>query len=195
MFQIKYKDYDLDLPEGIYLPSDDTYLLIETLKKESFKFKNCFLEVGPGSGVITFEFYNLFNNLTVLDIDIKVINYLNKIKKKYVLEKLEIIQSDLFSKIKNKKFDVIVFNPPYVPSETIDVFSTDGGKEGSEIIFKFINDLKSFLNKEGVCYLLVTSHNNLKKIYQIILKNNLKYEIINQKNIFFEKLIILKISE
>jgi release factor glutamine methyltransferase len=90
---------------------------------------------------------------------------------------------------------VIVFNPPYVPSEEIIDFSTDGGKKGSEIILKFLNGLKKHLNKKGVCYLLISSHNNLSKIKKEIKQNNLKYKIINEKNIFFEKLNVLKISE
>jgi methylase of polypeptide subunit release factors len=46
MVLIKYKDYHLDIPKKVYLPSDDTYLLIDSLKKENLCQKT-FLEVGP----------------------------------------------------------------------------------------------------------------------------------------------------
>lgn len=195
MIKLSFKEYLLNIPQNVYLPSEDTYLLIETLEKENFKNKKSFLEVGPGSGIISLSVYNNFKKLTLVDIDKIVIDYLKDLKKEYSLEKITILQSDLFTEIKDKKFDVIVFNPPYVPSEKIEVFSTDGGKDGCEVILKFIKKLKNHLNKEGVCYLLVSSHNNLKKIYNEILKNQLTYNILQEKNIFFEKLIILKICD
>ena len=195
MVLINYKDYLLDVPSNIYYPSDDTYLLLDTLKSELTYTDKCFLEIGPGSGIITLASYDFFKKLTVVDIDVNVVNYIKKIKDEFSLTKLTIKKSDLFKEIENKTFDVIVFNPPYVPSEQIEVFSTDGGKKGSEIILKFIVSLKKHLTKNGVCYLLVSSHNNLKKIYSEILKNKLSYKILIEKNIFFEKLIILKISD
>jgi len=195
MIKLSYKDYLLEIPKGIYLPSDDTYLLLEVLKKESFLEKNVFLEIGPGSGILSLSLYDYFENLYLVDIDLKVVNYLLNLKKKYSLNKINIAQSDLFKKLNSKKFDVIVFNPPYVPSENIEEFSTDGGKDGSEIIYEFLKDLKNHLKKDGVCYLLVSSNNNLKKIYDIILKSHLTYNILKEKNIFFEKLMILKICD
>lgn len=195
MVKISFKDYLLEIPKGIYLPSEDTYLFLDTLKKESFNKRSSFLEMGPGSGILSLSLYGFFENLCLCDIDLKVVNYLEDLKKKYSLNKMTIIQSNLFSNLKNKKFDVIIFNPPYVPSEKIEVFSTDGGKKGSEIIFNFLENIKFYLKKKGVCYLLVSSHNDLKKIYNIILKNHLTYNILSEKKLFFEKLLILKICE
>jgi HemK-related putative methylase len=195
MIQINYKDYHLSIPKEIYLPSEDTYLLIETLLKDLNKEKKSFLEIGPGSGVITFEMYAFFEKLTAVDLDPKVVNYLKEVKEKYALQKLEVLQSDLFSKVSSNTFDVIIFNPPYVPSEEIEVLSTDGGKEGSEVILKFIRCLKKHLNKNGCSYLLLSSHNNLEKIFLTIKEEKMSYIILSEKNIFFEKLIVIKISD
>lgn len=195
MIQLNYKDYHLSIPKEVYLPSDDTYLLIETLKKEFKKDKISFLEIGPGTGVITFEAYDFFEKLTAVDIDPKVVNYLKGVKDKYALIKLEVKESNLFSEIEDEKYDVIVFNPPYVPSEEIEVLSTDGGKEGIEVILKFIKSLKKHLNKNGSAYLLLSSHNNLEKLYSLILENKLTFEVVSEKNIFFEKLIVIKICD
>jgi release factor glutamine methyltransferase len=195
MIKLSYKDFLLKIPDQIYLPAEDTFLLKEVLEKENFKNKNTFLEIGAGSGIISLSIYDCFKDITLVDIDKIVIGYLKKLKKEYSLKKLKVIQSDLFSKLVGKKYDVIVFNPPYVPSEDIKVYSTDGGRKGSDIILKFINGLKKHLNKEGTCYLLLSSHNDLKRIYNNILKNHLTYNILDEKNLFFEKLIVLKISE
>lgn len=195
MVLIKYKDFHLDVPNNVYLPSDDTNLFIETLKKEIIINKDNLLEVGAGSGIISLSVYDFFKEITLVDIDEDVINYLNNLKKKNFLKKINIIKSDLFTNLDFKKYSVIIFNPPYVPSDQIEINSTDGGKKGSEVILKFLNNLKRFLNNEGVCYLLISSHNNFSKIKSIIKNNNFKYKIISEKKLFFEKLMILKISD
>lgn len=195
MSVIDYKDYHQVIPKDIYSPLEDTYLMLSVLKNKLKIKKDSFLEVGSGNGLIMLEMYDFFNNLTVVDIDPKVIIHLKNIKKKFSLKNLKIIKSDLFSKIENEKFDVIVFNPPYVPSEKIEFLSTDGGKEGLEVIVPFLKSLKKHLNKKGVCYLLISSHNNLRKIYKTIKESNLKYKKIIEKNIFFEKLIVIEICE
>ena len=130
-----------------------------------------------------------------MDIDENVIVHLENIKKKYGLENQTIVKSDLFSNLLDEKFDVIVFNPPYVPSEEVEILSTDGGEDGSEIILRFIPQLPHFLKEDGVCYLLVSSHNNLDEIYYELTYNNLVFEKVLEKNIFFENLIVLKISD
>jgi len=200
MIKINYKEYCLSIPDQIYLPSDDTYLLLETIREDLKKeiIENA-LEIGTGSGYISLGIYNRVNDLVVTDINPIVITYLIDLKKEYKLDKITIRKSNLFSNIKNN-FDLIIFNPPYVPSENIpnaneiDRLATDGGAFGRTIILKFINQVKNHLSKNGVCYLLISSFNNPHYIFKQIIKNDLYYKILKEKNIFFEKLIILKIT-
>ncbi len=196
MVELTYKNYVLNIPDGVYLPSDDTNLMLDVLKDElKYNTFNNTLEIGPGNAFLALEIYNYSENTTVVDINSMVIDYIKDIKEKYKLNRLNIIYGDLFNKLNSKKYDLIVFNPPYVPSEAIENYATDGGIEGSEIIIKFINNLNIHLTNKGICYLLISSHNQPKKIYKQIIKNNLNYKILREKNIFFENLIILKISK
>ena len=84
MVELFYKNYVLDIPDDIYYPSDDTYLLIETLEKELKNKKiNNSLEIGTGNGLLSLSIYNLIENLTLVDMNINVINYIINIKQKY----------------------------------------------------------------------------------------------------------------
>jgi release factor glutamine methyltransferase len=196
MVKLTYKNYVLDIPRDVYEPSEDTTFFLNVLKEKlKNKIYKDVLEIGVGNLFLSLEVYDHSNQLYALDIDSKVINYVESIKKKYNLNKLKIYKSDLFEKILYKKFDLILFNPPYVPSESIKFYSTDGGKDGSEIIYKFINSLYNHLKDKGVCYLLVTSNNNLNNLYKQIIKNHLSYKILKEENLFFEKLIILEIKK
>jgi len=191
----RYDDYSLNLPKTCYLPSDDTFLLLDALKKEALNnYKNA-LELGFGSGIISLYLSKKINMVDCCDINEDVIDYFKNLVDKENLN-INVIKSNLFTNI-NKKYDVIVFNPPYVPSEKINLkdkeaIATDGGKEGSEIIHQFLKNLNKFLKKEGVCYLLISSLNNPERIIKNI-KKEFSVKIINKKKLFFEELLILKI--
>lgn len=204
---LNFKEYSLDIPKDVYLPSDDTDLMIEVINKEiSIRdvFFNRAIEIGAGNGFLGLSVYDFVNVLYSIDINPTVIDYLFNTQKKYNLDKQIILQSDLFSKIdKNIKFDLIIFNPPYVPSEKIggaeqssgiDV-AVDGGKDGSEIINKFIDRLFFYLSDYGVCYLLISSLNKQKKIENRLKENHLFFEIVGTKKLFFEELLVLKIKK
>jgi len=200
MVKLNYKEYCLDIPDNVYLPSDDTYLLLEAIQ-DNIKTKkiDSSLEIGVGSGYITLGIYSQISKATVTDINPIVITYIKKLKNTYNLNKLEIVESNLFKNIVGK-YDLIIFNPPYVPSDKVpksnelEKLATDGGGFGRKIILNFLIDLKKHLSDNGVCYLLISSFNNPHYMFKQILKNNLNYKVLREKNIFFEKLIILKIE-
>jgi release factor glutamine methyltransferase len=183
------------LNSTIYEPSDDSFLLAETLKKiipgmisknKNFKF----LEIGSGSGI------QLEAALS------------SGVKKNYILSSdinpdaaekcselgFKCILSDLFEKIPKGKYDIIVFNPPYLPEDNSgkesksSKVSTTGGKKGSEIINRFLKQAKKHLTEDGMIILLVSS---LTKGLDF---NGYKRKILAVEKLFFEKLIVLELS-
>ena len=111
--------------------------------------------------------------------------------------KNKFIHSNLFSKVKSK-FDLILFNPPYLPEDKREdkesALATTGGKKGDEIILKFLKQSKSYLNKNGTILLLVSSLTPLEEIESLLTKQKMKFEFISSKKIFFETLSIMKIT-
>lgn len=102
------------------------------------------------------------------------------------------IYSDLFENISNK-FDIIVFNPPYVPTEENEAkdmqsVAWDGGKDGLEVIQKFLHQAKSFLNFGGKIILLVSSRSETPPHF-----SNFKSKILKKKSFFFERLFVLEL--
>lgn len=203
---LKFKDYSLEIPARVYLPSDDTDLMLEVLEKEILKPNVQFLsaiELGSGNGFLSLEIYNNIKKLISTDINPIVIDYLLNIKEQYNLEKQKIVYSNLFDSIGEQKFDLIIFNPPYVPTDEIlnedddeingyDL-AVNGGIEGREIIDEFVKQLPCHLEKEGVCYLLVSSLNSPLDIIENLKLENLSAKIIDSKKLFFEELFVFKI--
>lgn len=101
------------------------------------------------------------------------------------------LKSDLFLNIPiKKKFDIIIFNPPYLPLDKREPedsrIETTGGKKGDEISLRFLNNAFSYLKKRGKIFILVSSLTPLNRIRKF------NFEIIKRKKIFFEELLILK---
>ena len=104
------------------------------------------------------------------------------------------IGSDVFSKIKGK-FDLISFNPPYLPEDTQDKEKdTTGGKLGDETILAFLQQAKNHLKKEGKIFLLFSSLTPQKRIIKEIKKQKFKILAFKEKNLFFERLFVFIFS-
>jgi len=89
------------------------------IKKEikNIKNKNFFLDMGCGQFALIGQFFkkkNVDSSVTSVDIYNKFVRN-SIINARYNNTKIKILKSDLFSNLKKKKFDLISFNPPYVP--------------------------------------------------------------------------------
>ncbi|MBI3623941.1 methyltransferase [Candidatus Pacearchaeota archaeon] len=168
----------------IYPPSKDSYLLVEVLKKYVKNKKIKALDMGSGSGIQAESLINIGikkENMTIVDINPKAIVHL-----KTQFPKSQVIKSNLFEKVKGK-FDLIVFNPPYLPENKHDKEKdTSGGKKGDETILKFLKQLKKHLNKNGRCFLLTSSLTPMERIKQEF--KNYKVKQVAKKKLFYEEL-------
>jgi ribosomal protein L3 glutamine methyltransferase len=74
--------------------------------------------------------------------------------------KVSLYQGDLFGPLTNKKYDLIVSNPPYVDAQDMDNLPPEikhepriglvAGDDGLELVDKIIQDAKHHLNPNGV---------------------------------------------
>ncbi len=194
---MKLEDIRFEQPVKGYAPREDSWLLAQAIQqnKKYVAGKHC-LDMGCGSGIQTATLI-LYGAKTVTCVDIN--ESALKISKKmietnFTNAKVTFTQSNLFEKIKKSKtFDVIVFNPPYVPSEKIKWVEVDGGKKGREVIDVFLAQLTSRLTKNGVCFLLQSSLNGNKTTQNKCNQLGLQAKIILKEKIFMEMLVVFEI--
>ncbi len=171
----------LKLLESVYKPREDSFLLIKALK---IKSGEKILEVGTGSGIVAIHCAKAGADVTAVDINPAAITCAGLNAKANDIT-LKVFKSDLFSTIPERlKFDKIIFNPPYLPSdekdEAYDV-SWSGGKTGIEVTNKFLKQAKKHLNTKGEIYFMASSLASMNKIntpYNIIAKEKLGKETI-----------------
>jgi len=174
----------------IYFPREDSFLLEREVKKYA-KGKS-FLDLGTGSGIQS-RAAKQAGAKSILSADIN-----DEALKELKSQGFKTIKSDIFSKIKGK-FDLIAFNPPYLPRDKREdkesALTTTGGKNGDELIIKFLKDVKKHINKNGIILLVVSSLTPREKILKILEKNSLEYKVITSQKFFFETLEVWKIKE
>ncbi len=174
----------------IYQPSDNSYFLSEILRNYLKDKKNNIkiLDMGSGSGIQAETCRELgFNNILTVDINPEAVNHLKQLG-------LRSVKSDLFSNIK-QKFDLIIFNPPYLPEDKYDKEQdTTAGKKGYETIVRFLKQAKSHLKKEGVILLLFSSLSKPEIILKKAEELGYKCNILNNKKLFFEELYVYELK-
>lgn len=176
--------------EYIYSPAEDTFLLIDTITQYN---TNKALEIGIGSGLVISELE--INNKFVVGVDLNI----NAIK--------EFIQSDIknttnsirnlvccdsASPFRNNVFDLIVFNPPYLPSIEITDKTIDGGYHGIEITKAWFNSASKCLKEDGRIVFLSSSICNVKNLFNYIKKLGFEIKVLNKKHLFFEELLVIE---
>ena len=165
----------------IYEPAEDSFLLQKYVKKYA---KGKVLDIGTGLGIQAFTAREKTKNVMAVDINTSAVKLL---KKKGINAKV----SDLFSNVK-EKFDLIIFNPPYLPADKREdadsARSTTGGIKGYEIIERFLKDAKKFLKKDGKILLVFSSITG--DVEQLFKNYNYKFEKLEQEKIFMETLYV-----
>lgn len=172
----------------IYEPAEDSHLLANVLKKylQELIEKNHdlkVLEIGVGSGIQIKTILNLgVKKENIFGVDINP----EAVKKCKELE-VNCFKSNLFENV-SEKFDVIIFNPPYLPEDKIEPIDsriiTTGGKNGSELINKFLIDAKKYLEERGRIFLLTSS------LTKGVNFEDYEINLIAKKKIFFEELYV-----
>lgn len=181
---------------GIYEPAEDSFLLSDSVKEylESSANKQIrILDMGTGSGIQAKICKNLgFKNILAVDINQQAVKELKK-------QKIKAIYSNLFSKINKKdKFDLIIFNPPYLPEDKAEpkdsIVETTAGKQGYELIIQFLKQAKSHLKKNGRILLLFSSLSKPDVIKKQTKALGYSLKQVNKKKLFFEELYVYKIK-
>jgi len=145
----------------IYQPAEDSYLMSRVLENElpSMLTKSSdlkFLEIGAGSGIhletaskVGVKRKNIFS----VDINQDSVNHCSSLG-------FNCIYSDLFENVEGK-FDIIIFNPPYLPLDSKEdaesQVTTTGGGKGSEITNEFLKQAKNYLEANGKIFLITSS--------------------------------------
>ena len=203
----------------VYEPMEDSFLLAKHVKKHSHGFV---LDVGTGSGIQAIAASEKAKLVIGIDTSWDAIKLARENALKQNVKDICFFESnmfDLFKKteakkqfknsflkeIKNKKihdflekkilFDLIIFNPPYLPQDNdIEDKSIYGGIKGHETIKKFLSEASEYLKENGNILIVFSSLTKKEKVDELLQNYCFEFRQIDEKKLFFETLFVYSIK-
>ena len=178
------------------IPRPETELLVEKLVTIFKKKRITILDIGTGSGCIIMSLLSELKNSTgtAIDISSKAILVAKKNAIRFKLSDRIKFLNKSFENLYEKKFDLVVSNPPYIKrsdiknlSEDIKKFeprmALDGGNDGLDLIKKVIYKSKKILKINGMLALEI-GNEQIKRVSKILKDNKfrIKYVIKDYRN-------------
>ena len=196
---------DIMVRPGVLVPRPETEILLEVVLEECKKYPGCsLLEVGCGSGAVICALCCEVPNINAYACDISADALKNtgaNLARLNGLESPSIFASDLFESVRNGPiFDIILSNPPYIPSNFIDqlepevrVFepkrALDGGPEGLDIIRRLVKTSRNFLKPEGK--LIIEIGDGQSEVVSDLFMTN-GFVTVKEYNDFNQKIRVIK---
>lgn len=165
---------------GVYEPSDDSYLLLNI--KE---IRGKLLEIGCGTGIVGLRYAASGVEVVMTDESKEAV----RCARNNCLENglnAKVIQADMFSGLKGK-YDYVIFNPPYLPSDPPEDPSWTGGKVGNEKIIRFLEGFPDFGNS---AFYIESSFAPIPSHFFM----GLKFTLIGKMEYEFEELRLIKVE-
>src|SRR3989344_385722 len=177
----------------VYPAREDSLLLQTYVKKWAH---GSVLDVGTGLGIQaeTAASKKSVKKVTAVDIDSEAVAYCER---HHEAKKITFFVSDLFYSVAKIKFDPIIFNPPYLPADPKeakeDAIALAGGKNGHELLERFLKDAADFLKHNGQMLIIFTSLTNKGIVNRLIEQNGFDFEELERKKCFMETIYCYRI--
>ncbi|XP_058451303.1 MTRF1L release factor glutamine methyltransferase [Malaya genurostris] len=171
----EFRDLTLKMVPPVFIPRPETEELVELILQQIPQKPMNFLEIGCGSGAVALSILKHAPQASGIAIDQSKLACeltLENARSLGLSENLRIfrhkVTDTLPEEIKERKFDMIVSNPPYVPSQQLlqlepeikvyeDMRALDGGPDGLTVIKAILEIAGRHLNVEGILWLEVDS--------------------------------------
>jgi release factor glutamine methyltransferase len=191
-----FMDMEFKVNSSVLIPRPETEELVRLILKEDLDGKEI-LDIGTGSGCIAISLAKYLPNAKVTALDISS-DSLRVAKQNAKLNNVDIhfINADIFKYKSDKKYDVIVSNPPYVTQSEQELMKSNVVKyepKGALFVSDYnpllyyrtiLNFSKLSLNKNGIIYFEI-NENYKDEIIELV--HNYGYSNIDCKLDVFGK--------
>lgn len=191
----EFMGFEFKVTPDVFIPRPETEILVEEVinqvaRSQGHKVTRL-LDIGTGSGCIAISLAKLLSDIeiTATDISEKALEIAkSNALMNNVFGRIKFIQSDLFTRegLQDACYDIIVSNPPYIPSEEIDKLqpeikyepriALDGGIDGLDFYRRLISSYLRYLKRSGL--LIIEIGFNQKEVLKNIFQKYADFEII-----------------
>jgi release factor glutamine methyltransferase len=146
-------------PPGVYRPQHDTRLLTRALCREGVAPGSEVLDLGTGTGALSVAAARLGARVTAVDISRRAV-LAARVNALAARQRVVVHRGDLTDAVPGRSFDLVISNPPYVPSPTDRLprrgpaRSWDAGRDGRALVDRICDGAPSALRPGGVLLLV-----------------------------------------
>jgi len=182
-------------PPDVYKPAEDTFLLLDNLKVRPGE---TVLEVGCGNGIVSLTAAQYASRVVATDINPSAVEAAKRNAKLNRLEgKVKARVGFLFKPVVGDRFDLIIFNPPYLPQEPKEKIGRlemawSGGSTGREVSNMFIENVRTFLKEGGRVLLIQSSVSAWEKTIGHLKRKGFSVRVLRRRKLDFETLFCLE---
>jgi release factor glutamine methyltransferase len=178
--------------DQVYQPAEDSHLLATTVA-ERVAPDDRVLDVGTGSGYVAVLVQEQ-TGASVVGAD------LNPLACAEARDRgVPVLRGDLVAPFGEDTFDVVCFNPPYLPSAPEGVWddwmeaAVTGGEDGRAVIEQFLDDVGRVLRDDGTVYLLISTVTGIEEVQDIADEAGFRAIVITEESHSFERLLVLQL--
>jgi len=178
--------------ERVYQPAEDSKLLADATVEDVAPGDRA-LDVGTGSGYIAARMREAGADVVGTDLNPHAC-------RQAADAEIPAVRTDLALAFRDGAFDVVAFNPPYLPTEPEREWgdwmerALSGGEDGRAAIDPFLDDLGRVLAPDGTAHLLVSSLTDPAVVRDRIAANGLEAEEVASESHPFETLLVLRVE-
>ncbi len=166
--------------------------MLDAVLREDLSGKTL-LDMGTGSGIIAIEAAKRGAVVTAVDINPRAVDCVRSRAKEAGVH-INAILSDLFQRVEGR-YDIIAFNPPYLPSSDDDPaydVAWSGGHDGRTVVDRFIQGSVEHLSNCGKVFLVQSSLNDPHRTFEMFEAAGMSAEIVGEVRFFYERLYVVE---
>ncbi len=175
----------------VYEPHDDTFMLARVVK-DRIQPGDRFLEVGCGAGVVAMTAARAGAHVTATDMNPHAVELCRHNAKQNRLS-IDVVETDLMAGLIGP-FDVVAFNPPYLPTEEEDKvkgplnLAFDGGPDGNAVVLRFAEQLADLQVDEVL--VIHSSLSDPEPLHRRMGDLGYDHEVAAEERHFYERLTV-----
>jgi release factor glutamine methyltransferase len=196
--QAFYDKLTFEVFDEVYEPAEDTFLIADYFA-QVVKETDTVLDIGTGCGILAVIAAKKALKVVATDLNPHAVECARlNVKTNNVSGKVDVRQGDLFKPIqKTEKFDVIIFNAPYLPSEPHEENTWigrawAGGHSGRQVVDRFIDEAPRYLKEEGRILLAQSTLANIEKTITKFYRAGLEASVVAEKKFPFETIVVVQ---
>jgi len=195
--KVFFEDYIFCVSENVYEPAEDSFLFAENLVVRE---GDVVLDLGTGCGILGVVAAEKAANVVAVDVNPCAVRCAKEnAKLNGVLDKMLFVRGDLFTAFRTgERFDLVLFNAPYLPSEGVEDESWigcawSGGVGGRQVVDCFICEVSKYLKRGGRVFLMQSTLSGVDETLRKFGDNGLKASVVEEEALpFFEKIVLVK---